>query len=271
MSYSCCGPKHPRVRGMNKGQRASPKSGVCVGALPSSFGDARDLGKTPALLLQDPQSRIPAFFRTSAGRTIARRLRSNRITPYTGLPFGPPIPGCNCWLQQGTTENAALDKIAPPASALMATRKGKPSSLAVRGRLWVVLPSLLAIGKCPRHSFAEYASRWPQLGHCWASNWRVTMQIPFRRRTLDSRCDTTHPRILADQTIGPRGFQSLNCSNGSLERCSNAFSSNLTSRLGYVGSRGFDEKSVPLYGLQPAASWRDSGATQVKTCGLAAE
>ena len=201
--------------------------------LPSSFGDARDLGNAwPSLLQTVP---IPPSSGTYAGLTVPSDYDPNRINPYTGLPFGPPPPGVIVRPNKGYYENAAPLANFAPRFGFAWQPGSKQSRLAVRGGYGWFYQPLSDRGNAQGTPSRNMQPLAQLIGIAGASNGASTLQIPFPPTTLGFTLRTPSSH-LADQTIGPR-FQNPKLQQWSLN-VQYAFSSNLTLDLGYVGSRG---------------------------------
>ncbi len=201
--------------------------------LPSSFGDARDLGNAwPSLLQTVP---IPPPSGTYAGLTVPSDYDPNRINPYTGQPFGPPPPGVVVRPNKGFYENAApLDNFAPRFG--FAWQPGrKQSRVAVRGGYGWFYQPLSDRGNATGTPSRNMQPLAQLIGIAGASNGASTLQIPFPPATLGFTVRTPSSH-LDDQTIGPR-FENPKLQQWNLN-VQYAFSSDLTLDLGYVGSHG---------------------------------
>jgi hypothetical protein len=201
--------------------------------LPSSFGDARDLGDAwPSLLQTVP---IPPASGTYAGLTVPSDYDPNRINPYTNQPFGPPPPGVVVRPNKGFYENAApLTNFAPRFG--FAWQPGsKQSRVTVRGGYGWFYQPLSDRGNATGTPSRNMQPLAQLIGVAGASNGASTLQNPFPPATpgFTLRTAASH---LADQTIGPR-FENPRLQQWNLN-VQYAFSSNLTVDLGYVGSHG---------------------------------
>jgi len=201
--------------------------------LPSSFGDAGDLGNAwPALLQTVP---IPPSSGTYAGLTVPSGYDPNRINPLTGQPFGPPPPGVIVRPNKGFYENGApLDNFAPRFG--FAWQPGsKQSHMSVRGGYGWFYQPLSDRGNATGTPSRNMQPLAQLIGVAGASNGASTLQVPFPPATLGftPRTPSSH---LDDQTIGPR-FDNPKLQQWNLN-VQYAFSSNLTLDLGYVGSHG---------------------------------
>src|SRR5258706_4736520 len=201
--------------------------------LPSSFGDARDLGNAwPSLLQTVP---IPPSSGTYAGLTVPSDYDPNRINPYTGLPFGPPPPGVIVRPNKGYYENAAPLANFAPRFGFAWQPGSKQSRLAVRGGYGWFYQPLSDRGNAQGTPSRNMQPLAQLIGIAGASNGASTLQIPFPPTTLGFTLRTPSSH-LADQTIGPR-FENPKLHQWNLN-VRYAFSSNLTLDLGYVGSHG---------------------------------
>jgi hypothetical protein len=201
--------------------------------LPSSFGEAQDLGNAwPSLLQTVP---IPPPSGTYAGLTVPSDYNPNRINPYTGQPFGPPPLGVVVRPNKGYYENAApLDNFAPRFG--FAWQPGsKQSRVAVRGGYGWFYQPLSDRGNATGTPSRNMQPLAQLIGIAGASNGASTLQTPFPPTTLGFTLRTPSSH-LADQTIGPH-FQNPKLHQWNLN-VQYEFSSNLTLDLGYVGSHG---------------------------------
>jgi hypothetical protein len=201
--------------------------------LPSSFGDARDLGNAwPALLQTVP---IPPSSGTYAGLTVPADYDPNRINPYTGQPFGPPPPGVVVRPNRGFYENAAPWRNFAPRFGFAWQPGSKQSRVAVRGGYGWFYQPLSDRGNATGTPSRNMQPLAQLIGIAGASNGASTLQNPFPPTSLGFTLRTPSSH-LADQTIGPR-FQNPKLQQWNLN-LQYAFSSTLTLDLGYVGSHG---------------------------------
>jgi hypothetical protein len=201
--------------------------------LPSSFGDARDLGNAwPSLLQTVP---IPPSSGTYAGLTVPSDYDPNRINPYTRQPFGPPPPGVMVRPNKGYYENAAPMANFAPRFGFAWQPGSKQSRVAVRGGYGWFYQPLSDRGNAQGTPSRNMQPLAQLIGIAGASNGASTLQIPFPPTTLGFTLRTPSSH-LADQTIGPR-FENPKLHQWNLN-VRYAFSSNLTLDLGYVGSHG---------------------------------
>jgi hypothetical protein len=201
--------------------------------LPSSFGDARDLGNAwPSLLQTVP---IPPSSGTYAGLTVPSDYDPNRINPYTGQPFGPPPPGVVVRPNKGYYENAAPWRNFAPRFGFAWQPGSKQSRVTVRGGYGWFYQPLSDRGNATGTPSRNMQPMAQLIGIAGASNGASTLQTPFPPTTpgFTLRTPSSH---LADQTIGPR-FQNPKLQQWNLN-VQYAFSSSLTLDLGYVGSHG---------------------------------
>jgi hypothetical protein len=209
--------------------------------LPSSFGDARDLGNAwPALLQTVP---IPPASGTYAGLTVPSDYDPNRINPYTGQPFGPPPPGVVVRPNKGFYENAAPWRNFAPRFGFAWQPGSKQSRVTVRGGYGWFYQPLSDRGNATGTPSRNMQPLAQLIGIAGASNGASTLQTPFPPTTpgFTLRTPSSH---LADQTIGPR-FQNPKLQQWNLN-VQYAFTSSLTLDLGYVGSHG--DKLFLFYG-----------------------
>jgi hypothetical protein len=201
--------------------------------LPSSFGEARDLGNAwPSLLQTVP---IPPASGTYAGLTAPPDYDPNRINPYTGQPFGPPPPGVVVRPNKGYYENGApLDSFVPRFG--FAWQPGsKQSRVAVRGGYGWFYQPLSDRGNAQGTPSTNMEPLAQLIGVAGASNGASTMQMPFPPTALGFTLRTPSSH-LSDRIIGPN-FRVPKLQQWNLN-VQYAFSANFTFDLGYVGSHG---------------------------------
>src|ERR1700716_3349748 len=201
--------------------------------LPSSFGDARDLGNAwPALLQTVP---IPPSSGTYAGITVPSDYDPNRMNPYTGQPFGPPPPGVVVRPNTGFYENAApWDSFAPRFG--FAWQPGsKQSHVSVRGGYGWFYQPLSDRGNAQGTPSTNIEPLAQFIAVAGASNGGSTLQDPFPGVTLGfvPRTPSSH---LADRIVGP-AFRLPKLQQWNLN-IQYALSASSKLDLGYVGSHG---------------------------------
>jgi hypothetical protein len=201
--------------------------------LPSSFGDARDLGNAwPSLLETVP---IPPPSGTYAGLTVPSDYDPNRINPSTGQPFGPPPAGVVVRPNKGFYENAPPVTNFAPRFGFAWQPGSKQSRVALRGGYGWLYQPVSDRGNATGTPSRNMQPLAQLIGVAGASNGASTLQDPFPPATLGFTLRTPSSH-LADQMIGPR-FQNPKLQQWNLN-VQYAFSSNLTLDLGYVGSHG---------------------------------
>jgi len=215
------------------GTRLTLNLGLRWEYLPSSYGEANDLGNAwPSLLRTVP---IPPASGTYAGITVPSDYDPNRINPSTGQPFGPPPPGVVTRPNKGYFENAPpWDSFAPRFG--FAWQPGsKQSRVAMRGGYGWFYQPLSDRGNAQGLSSTNQQPLAQLIGRVGASNNASTLQVPFPATSLGFTLRTPSSN-LGDRIIGPNlQLPKLQQWNLNVQY---AFSSKFTFDLGYVGSHG---------------------------------